>query len=100
MNKKVQISKFVIADLLAAVFAWSIFFFLRKSAELQAMNDTLQIVLKDNKFYFGIIVIPLFWLFLYTLSGSYHNIYRKARMSELGQTLKITFIGVIIFEVY
>jgi exopolysaccharide biosynthesis polyprenyl glycosylphosphotransferase len=96
MNKKLQTAKFVIADLLSAAIAWSIFFFLRKSAEMQAMNDTLQIVINDNKFYFGIIAIPIFWLLLYTLSGSYHNIYRKARMSELGQTLLITLIGVII----
>jgi exopolysaccharide biosynthesis polyprenyl glycosylphosphotransferase len=96
MNKKVQTTKFIIADLLSAAIAWSAFFVLRKSAETQAMNDTLQIVLNDSKFYFGIIAIPLFWLFLYAISGSYHNVYRKARMSELGQTLLISIIGVII----
>lgn len=96
MNKKLQTAKFVIADLLSAAIAWSIFFFLRKSAETQAMNDTLQIVINDNKFYFGVIAIPLFWLSLYTLTGSYHNVYRKARMSELGQTLLLSLIGVII----
>ncbi len=83
MNKKVQTAKFVFADLLSASIAWSIFFFLRKSAEMQAMNDTLQIVLSDKKFYFGVIAIPFFWLLLYAISGSYHNVYRKARMSEL-----------------
>ncbi len=96
MNHKLQIVKFAFADLVSAAIAWSIFFFLRKSAETQAMNDTLDIVLSDNKFYFGVILIPLFWFFLYALSGSYHNIYRKARMRELGQTLLITIIGVII----
>jgi len=96
MNKKVQTVKFVIADLLSAAIAWSIFFFLRKSAELQSMNDTLQIVLYDTKFYFGVLAIPVFWLFLYAISGAYHNIYRKARMRELGQTLLISLIGVII----
>jgi exopolysaccharide biosynthesis polyprenyl glycosylphosphotransferase len=96
MNRKVQTAKFVISDLLTAAAAWSIFFFLRKSAETQAMNDTLQIVLNDTKFYLGVIVIPVFWLLLYAISGSYHNVYRKARMSELGQTLLLTIIGVIV----
>jgi exopolysaccharide biosynthesis polyprenyl glycosylphosphotransferase len=86
----------VIADLFAAALAWSIFFFLRKTAETQAINDTLQIVLNDEKFYMGVVFIPIFWLLLYTISGSYHNVYRKARMSELGQTIMITLIGVII----
>jgi exopolysaccharide biosynthesis polyprenyl glycosylphosphotransferase len=96
MNKKAQTAKFVIADLFSAALAWSIFFFLRKSAEMQAMNDTFHIVLNDNKFYLGIFAIPMFWLLLYAISGSYHNVYRKARMSELGQTLLITIIGVIV----
>ncbi len=96
MNKKAQIAKFVVADLFSAALAWSIFFFLRKSDEMHAMNDTLQIVLGDAKFYFGVAAVPAFWLFLYLISGSSHNIYRKARMSELGQTLLITLIGVIV----
>ncbi len=96
MNKKVQTTKFVIADLLSAAIAWSVFFFLRKSAETQAMHDTMQIVLNDSKFYIGIVAIPTFWLSLYAISGAYHNVYRKARMSELGQTLLITIIGVVV----
>jgi exopolysaccharide biosynthesis polyprenyl glycosylphosphotransferase len=96
MNHKIQTIKFVCADLISAALAWSIFFYLRKSAETQAMNDTMAIVLNDTKFFFGIVFIPVFWLLIYTLTGSYHNIYRKARMSELGQTLLVTLIGVII----
>jgi len=96
MNKKAQIAKFIIADFISAALAWSIFFYLRKSAEVQAMQDTWHIVLHDTKFFIGIAAIPFFWLLIYALSGSYHNIYRKARMSELGQTLLISIIGVII----
>ena len=96
MNKKAQIVKFVTADLLSAAIAWSIFFFLRKNSELQSVNETIQSVISDRKFYTGILFIPVFWLLLYTISGSYHNIYRKARMRELGQTLLISLIGVIV----
>ena len=60
MNKKAQTAKFVFADLFSAFLAWSIFFFLRKSAELQQMHDTLQIVLNDYKFYIGVIAVPVF----------------------------------------
>lgn len=96
MNNRLQVLKYVVADFLSAMLAWSIFFFLRKNAELNNVNDTLHMVLNDNKFYIGIVVIPLFWILLYAITGSYHNIYRKARMRELGQTLLITIIGVII----
>ena len=96
MNKKAQTTKFVIADLLSAALAWSSFFYLRKSAETHDLNNTLQIVLNDNRFYMGIIAIPVFWLFLYALTGAYHNVYRKSRMNEIGQTLFISVVGVII----
>jgi len=96
MNKKTETIKFVIADLISAAIAWSCFFYLRKSAETQSINNVLQIVLNDNRFYLGIIAIPVFWLFLYMLSGSYYNVYRKSRMNEIGQTLLITSFGVII----
>lgn len=95
MNKKVQAAKYVIADFLSAVIAWSLFFIYRKYIENHDA-DVLQLVFSDRKFYLGIILIPLFWIFLYAVSGSYHNILRKARMRELGQTLLMTLIGVII----
>ena len=74
MNKKAQILKFILADLLSAAIAWSIFFFLRKNAELQSINETIQSVISDRKLYTGLIFSPGFWLLLYTISGSYHNI--------------------------
>jgi exopolysaccharide biosynthesis polyprenyl glycosylphosphotransferase len=96
MNNKLQTIKFVIADLVSAAMAWSLFFFLRKLSELHQFSETYNTVIHDQKFYVGIITVPLFWLMLYALSGAYHNIYRKARMRELGQTLFISLIGVII----
>jgi exopolysaccharide biosynthesis polyprenyl glycosylphosphotransferase len=95
MNKQLQTAKYVIADFLSAVIAWSLFFFYRKSIE-NSHSDLIPLVLSDRNFYLGIILIPFFWLFLYAITGSYHYIFRKARMRELGQTLLITLIGVII----
>ncbi len=95
MNKKLQTAKYVFADFLSAVIAWSLFFFYRKSIE-NSNTDLIPLVLSDRNFYLGIILIPFFWLFLYAITGSYHHIFRKARMRELGQTLLITLIGVII----
>ncbi len=96
MNKKLHTARYIIADLLSAALAWSLFFYSRKISETPAINDTLQLVLNDRNFHFGIVLIPAFWMFLYAMSGAYHRVYRKARMRELGQTLLITIIGVII----
>ncbi|HOW30291.1 MAG TPA: sugar transferase, partial [Bacteroidales bacterium] len=94
-NKKVQTAKYVIADFLSAVIAWSLFFAYRKHIETQG-EDLIRLILADRNFYYGTLIIPLFWLFLYAITGSYHRIMRKARMRELAQTLLITLIGVII----
>jgi exopolysaccharide biosynthesis polyprenyl glycosylphosphotransferase len=55
-------------------------------------------VLSDPNFFIGVAIVPLFWLVMYALVGTYSlkNIYRKSRMKELSQTLLMTLIGVII----
>ena len=39
---------------------------------------------------------PIFWIFLYFLSGYYKDIYRKSRLKELAQTLFTVLLGSII----
>jgi len=96
MNKNLQIAKYVIADYTAAILAWSLFFLYRKHSAYPILSENLDQVLNDRNFYYGIIFIPLFWLFLYLMIGTYRKIFRKARMRELGQTMLIIIIGVII----
>jgi len=55
-----------------------------------------RVVFDDPKLYYGVAVIGLFWLVLYTLIGTYRQIYRKARLREFAQTFLISFIGVTI----
>ena len=96
MNENLQIAKYVIADYIAAILAWSLFFLYRKSSAFPMLSENINHVLNDRNFYIGITLIPIFWLFLYLLIGNYHKVYRKARMRELGQTMLIIIIGVII----
>jgi exopolysaccharide biosynthesis polyprenyl glycosylphosphotransferase len=96
MNKKTQVFKYVILDFLAAAIAWSLFFIYRKFVVDPNIFQHLNLVFEDNNFYLGITLIPLFWLVLYILVGTYRKIYRKSRLKELGQTLLITLIGVIV----
>jgi exopolysaccharide biosynthesis polyprenyl glycosylphosphotransferase len=96
MNKKLQVLKYVIADIISALLAWNLFFFYRKiSIDHQTFHLKEQILI-DNNLILGIIVIPIFWLVLYLLIGTYTKIYRKSRLRELGQTLLISVIGVIL----
>lgn len=95
MNKNLQVAKYVIADLLSAAIAWSLFFIYRKYSVDPTIFKQLPEIFSDSKLYNGILIIPFFWLTLYIIIGTYRKIYRKSRLKELGQTLSITFIGVI-----
>jgi exopolysaccharide biosynthesis polyprenyl glycosylphosphotransferase len=88
MNDKKYIHPFwyTIADYIAASIAWMIFFFLRKAL----LNQVLQ---TDEKFWLGIFFIPLGWILIFALVGSYNSIYKKSRLTEFTKTFICTLIG-------
>ena len=96
MNKQLQTLKYLFFDLVSAAGAWSLFFVFRKTfIESNKYGEEIPVEF-SARFYIGLVVVPLFWLSLYIIQGTYSNIYRKSRLKELGQTLLTTLIGVII----
>ena len=96
MNKRLQVIKYIAADFFTAFIAWTLFFIYRKYAVDHDVFHHLNDILLDKKLYYGVTIIPIFWLVLYTLIGTYRKIFRKARLREFAQTILITFIGVTI----
>ncbi|GAB1419926.1 undecaprenyl-phosphate glucose phosphotransferase [Bacteroidales bacterium] len=96
MNRNVQVAKYVLLDWIAATFAWFLFYIFRKQSEDPLFYDKFNNIFDDPNFWNGIILIPIGWLFLYAMVGTYRKIYRKARLKELGQTLVITLIGITV----
>lgn len=96
MNNTLQVAKYVIADWIAAVVAWFLFFSYRKFVVDPLVFSHPQEIFGDIKLYLGVLVIPLFWIILYVMAGSYRNIYRKTRIKELAITVITCFIGVLI----
>ncbi|MCD4747208.1 MAG: sugar transferase [Bacteroidales bacterium] len=95
MNRRIQVTKYVLADFLSAVIAWTLFFIYRKYSVDPNILENLGDIFIDPKLYWGIAIIPLFWIILYIIIGTYRKIFRKSRLRELGQTILIVFIGVI-----
>jgi exopolysaccharide biosynthesis polyprenyl glycosylphosphotransferase len=96
MNKKLQVIKYLFLDWLAAFLAWFLFYIFRKQAEDPDFHEYFEVIFADDNFWIGIIFIPLGWVLLYTMVGSYRRVYRKSRLNELGQTIIITLIGVTV----
>jgi polysaccharide biosynthesis protein PslA len=80
---------YTIADYVTAGIAWMVFFFLRKLL----LNQPL---LTDTKFWMGIFLIPVGWVLIYGLVGSYRSIYKKSRLNEFTVTFICTLTGSII----
>ncbi|NQU85299.1 MAG: sugar transferase, partial [Mariniphaga sp.] len=96
MNKKRQVARYVILDFLAASISWAIFYIYRKAVvEPQYFGTDVPIEF-TIKFYLGLIIIPVFWITFYYITGIYKNIYRRSRLIELGQTVLTAIIGVVI----
>ena len=94
MEKK-QRTKYIIADTLSAMLAWGILFLFRKVAfEHTGFSDVAD-VFNDSNFWFGLILVPAGWLSLYTIQGAYRNVLRRARLTELLDTLLASLIGVV-----
>ncbi len=97
MNKKRHVLKYLFFDYITAGIAWALFFFYRKySVNPSVIDDISKYIFSDYKFYVGILVIPIFWLILYTFTGYYRKIYRKSRLKEISQTFTITLFGTLI----
>ena len=88
--------RYIIFDILSAMLAWALLFLFRKlGIEHLGMEDANQ-VFADANFWRGIVVVPLGWLALYAIQGTYKNVLRKARLKELQQTITASIIGVVV----
>ena len=96
MNKKLQTTKYVIFDVLSSMIAWSLFFIFRKTSIESGSFEDINAVFADNNFYYGLLIIPLFWATLYYVQGYYQNIYRKSRLKDFFQTFFVCFMGVVV----
>ncbi len=95
-GRRKQVAKYVAADLLGSAAAWTLFYLYRK-AYLEPIKFGQAVLIElDANYYKGLVLIPLFWFGLYTIIGGYRDIFRRFRIKELGQTLLISLIGVVL----
>jgi exopolysaccharide biosynthesis polyprenyl glycosylphosphotransferase len=95
MNKTLQVVKYVVADLISATIAWGIFYFYRK-AQIESVLFGYIPFQPDDNFFLGITLLPILWVVVYALMGTYNDIYRKSRLKEFGQTFMVALIGCLI----
>lgn len=95
--RKKAILSMVLLDYIAAVAAWLVFWIYRQKS-LHALSPEYfpanrPFLLRD--YLIALLAIPGIWLFLYYLSGTYFDLYRKSRLHEIYRSLLISLIGAL-----
>lgn len=89
MNSRLLTFLLVVLDWMSALIAWSFFYYLRKT-NIENVEFTV-----NSAFYIGIAALPIAWIFLYMLQGTYQDVRRLYRLKTLVLTFSATLIGSI-----
>ncbi|PWH81434.1 sugar transferase [Brumimicrobium oceani] len=89
MNQKRLKSIFIILDLVTAAMAWAIFFYFRKVYVEAVPFQT------SERFYLGMVIIPLFWIAVYFFLGTYNNLKRMYFMRLLSFSMRAFILGTL-----
>jgi exopolysaccharide biosynthesis polyprenyl glycosylphosphotransferase len=79
----------ILTDYCSASLAWAIFFYFRK---IQIENTSFIV---NDTFWLGIVFIPLLWLLIYYLNGTYNDTIRIHRFKIVAHSLSSCILGVL-----
>lgn len=95
MNTKKQVAKYLFADWLTASAAWVVLFVFRKKV-IESSKYGIEVpVIFDDNFYLGLLLVPVYWIAFYALTGQYKGIFRRHRLKEISQVSWSTLVGAI-----
>ena len=94
------IKPLVVLDYVVAVAAWMIFWAYRIVLLGKATFLTAWSFLLPRDLVYGFLLLPMGWMFLYLLSGTYFDVYRKSRLYEINRTLISSIIGCVIVSLF
>ena len=98
MNKTKLTFLYLLFDILAALFTWVGLYIYRKHVGEAADFQNIFVSMRsDSKFWLGLVLYPVYWLFFHAFFGYYNKIYRKSRLDELVTTIGVTLFGCLVF---
>jgi polysaccharide biosynthesis protein PslA len=83
---RINISWYILADLIVCIFTWLCFYYLRTKIYDYDFNI-------PPGFYIGLFLYSAGWIMLYFLSGTYNSLYQKSRLTEFLKTLITSLVG-------
>lgn len=92
--RKLELLIYRIGDVLAALVAWLLFYAFRKNIETPEF--LWPDLFREPRLWQGLILIPVFWVVIYSIFDKYRDIYRYSRLETLKTTFFTSFLGVLI----
>ena len=89
MNSRFLTFTLIFLDWISTSVAWGVFYYFRKT-RIEKVEFSV-----NESFYYGILLIPIAWMFLYMLQGTYHDVRRLHRMKIFNLTFAGTVLGSI-----
>ncbi|MGY6562126.1 MAG: sugar transferase [Luteibaculaceae bacterium] len=87
---------YILCDFLSGIVVWYLLYRFRKLVVEPQKFGTIPEMAYTENFFWGLFLVPLFWVFLFGFFGAYYDVYRRTKTLELSQTLGITILGVLI----
>ncbi|NRA12080.1 MAG: sugar transferase [Crocinitomicaceae bacterium] len=90
MNSRFLTFLIIFLDWAFSCAGWALFYYYRKTS-IEGGEFTV-----NNSFYLGILMVPLIWLFIYLLQGTYQDVRRLYRLKIINLTFIGTLLGVVV----
>src|SRR5687768_2315419 len=94
-SKRLHSIWYLLSDYMAAILGWCALYFIRRYLLKEPIVVDGLIYLND-RFWYGIILMPIGWVMLFALVGSYHSLYKKSVLNEFLLTGICSIIGCVI----
>ncbi len=95
--KKIPVMCYVAADFFSAALAWLLFYMARAGL----LQDAGAYPISTQAWIYILVIVPVGWLMLYTVAGSYTSLYKKSRLAEVIHSFKLTVAGsLVLFVVF
>ena len=89
-NSGLQVSKYILLDILSAFLAWTFFIYFR-ATEIENVK-----FIANQDYYTNLVIVITAWFLLYFFTGAYKDIFRKSRLNEFLKSFVICTLGVTI----
>lgn len=91
LSNRIHSVWYLLSDVVAAILSWLILYFVRRYlAFFITINNQVYL---DNRFWWGITLLPIAWIIFYAMLGSYQSLYKKSLLNELTLTFICSVIG-------